>query len=547
MKNYCISLFLLCFFLSSTAFAVPYSPSTTVGDDPLDSPWPMKCHDTRHTGRSPYSTADNPLAEMWRYKSGDRVEGGCIIDINGMIIFGDFDGYLYAVTPDGDLLWKTKLDGWVWSTPALGGDGTVYVGTYGYNLFAVNSKDGKVLWSFYAGGSISSSPAIGADGTIYFGIARDFNKGDILAVNPDGTEKWRYPADDLIYADPAIAPDGTIYIGSLDGYLYAMNPNGILKWRFKTGDWVKSHPSVGDDGTVYFGSFDGNLYALNPNGTLKWTFGNAGSGCVAAVIAEDGTLYLGGDRLYAINPDGTLKWSFKFDNEMYVGHSSPAIGADGTIFVGLDIGENQGGELIAINPDGSLRWQSGKIAYCRIESSPCIGVDGTVFVGSSYGIEDGFLHAFGEGTPNNSPQTPSITGPNHGTQGTDYPYTFVSTDPDENDIYYYVDWGDGSNSGWIGPCASGDDITRTHQWAEVGSYTIRAKVRDYFDKESDCATLEVTMPKSKIIYPFQHIKLRLAQCFRLLDIAPWPLNPLNPPFRFPEYLITYYDSLLRHN
>ena len=457
----------------------------------------MKCHDTRHTGRSPYSTADNPLVEIWRYKTGNSVEGGCIIENDGMIIFGDFAGYLYAVTPDGELHWKTKLGGLVFSTPALDEDGTIYLGTYNDHMFAVDSDDGEILWSFYAGGSISSSPAIGTDGTIYFGIAKEFDKGEILAVNPDGTEKWRYAAGDYIFADPAIAPDGTIYIGSLDGYLYAIDPDGSLKWHFKTGDWVKSHPSIGDDGTVYFSSFDGYFYALYPDGNLKWTFGNPGSGCVAAVIAEEGTLYLGGDRLYAIHSNGTLKWSFTFDSRRYVGHSSPAIGADGIIFVGLDIGEDQGGELIAINPDGSLRWRSGKIAHWSMDSSPCIGVDGTVYVGSSYGIEDGFLHAFGEGTPNSPPHTPSITGPNHGTQGTDYPYTFVSTDPDEDDMYYYVDWRDGTNSGWMGPYASGDEIIRTHQWAEVGSYTIRAKVRDYFDEESDWATLEVTMPKER--------------------------------------------------
>jgi hypothetical protein len=38
----------------------------------IDSPWPMYCHDARHTGRSPYSTANNSGDEIWRFAT----EGG---------------------------------------------------------------------------------------------------------------------------------------------------------------------------------------------------------------------------------------------------------------------------------------------------------------------------------------------------------------------------------------------------------------------------------------------------------------------------------------
>ena len=48
-------------------------------DGSMDYAWPMKCHDTKHTGRSPYSTANNPMFEKWRFRCG-RVEGGAVID-----------------------------------------------------------------------------------------------------------------------------------------------------------------------------------------------------------------------------------------------------------------------------------------------------------------------------------------------------------------------------------------------------------------------------------------------------------------------------------
>ena len=59
-------------------------------------------------------------------------------------------------------------------------------------------------------GPMPSSPAIGSDGTIYIGS----NDDNLYAVNPDGTEKWRYvvPGRRPVRASPAIASDGTIYV-----------------------------------------------------------------------------------------------------------------------------------------------------------------------------------------------------------------------------------------------------------------------------------------------------------------------------------------------
>ena len=57
-------------------------------DGPMDSPWPMYCHDTRHTGRSTYSTSDNFGNEKWCFGLSHEIYGGIIIDNNGNIYFG---------------------------------------------------------------------------------------------------------------------------------------------------------------------------------------------------------------------------------------------------------------------------------------------------------------------------------------------------------------------------------------------------------------------------------------------------------------------------
>ena len=95
---------------------------------------------------------------------------------------------------------------------------------------------------------------------------------------------------------------------------------------------------------------------------------------------------------------------------------------------------------------------------------------------------------------NEPPDAPTITGEIEGTAGEEYSYPFVSTDPEEQDIKFYIDWGDGQTEDWIGPYNSADIVTKSHTWDEEGTYTIRAKARDIFETESDWAYLEVTMP-----------------------------------------------------
>lgn len=99
----------------------------------------------------------------------------------------------------------------------------------------------------------------------------------------------------------------------------------------------------------------------------------------------------------------------------------------------------------------------------------------------------------GNGT-NQPPLKPTINGETSGTIKQIYTYTFVTTDPETNTIFYYINWGDGNHSGWIGPNQSGQQITIQHTWTKKGIYTIKAKAKDINNAESDWATLSVTMP-----------------------------------------------------
>jgi hypothetical protein len=101
------------------------------------------------------------------------------------------------------------------------------------------------------------------------------------------------------------------------------------------------------------------------------------------------------------------------------------------------------------------------------------------------------------GRDNQPPNTPNINGPSSGKIGNEYDYTFITIDPDGDDVYYLVDWGDGSVDEWIGPFESDELAIISHTWEEQGDYLIRTRARDSHGILSDWASLSISMPKSK--------------------------------------------------
>jgi len=444
---------------------------------PMNSSWPMKSYNAQRIGRTPVSTADNPGIEKWRFLASTigGVESGAAIASNGTIYFGVFNDSVYALNPDGTCQWQYKTGGNIYSVPAIAADGTIYIASNDCYLYAFN-PDGTVKWRFHLGYLSFSGPVIAANGTIYISTA----EGKVFAIDPNGTSQWCYNAMSEIYGDPTLGPDGTIYVGTWDNNLNAINPNGTLKWRFPTGDHVKGVPSIAPDGTIYFGSWDGYLYALNPNGTQKWRC-HVGLGTqTTPAIATDGTIYVGGDYLYAVYPNGTIRWMFSLGPNRFIFHSCPAVSAEGTIYVGVDIGSENGGEILAVNANGTERWRK-TISGNAVDSSPAIGPDGTVYIGSS----TFYFHAFGKIESNQPPLTPTITGENISTPGRWAGFYVSGTDPDRNPIQFYINWGDGTNTNWTGEVASGETRFFSHTWHTNATYTVRVKTRDTLGVESN--------------------------------------------------------------
>lgn len=123
-----------------------------------------------------------------------------------------------------------------------------------------------------------------------------------------------------------------------------------------------------------------------PTATNLWEFSlstrlQGDRGCSSPAVAADGTIYLGTfeGNLIALLPDGRKKWRFKVGLEIA---SSPAIADDGTVYFG-----SRDRHLYAVNPEGRLGWRFATQGW--VDASPAIAADGTVY----FGCWDHFFYA----------------------------------------------------------------------------------------------------------------------------------------------------------
>jgi hypothetical protein len=96
---------------------------------------------------------------------------------------------------------------------------------------------------------------------------------------------------------------------------------------------------------------------------------------------------------------------------------------------------------------------------------------------------------------NYAPIKPTISGPTRGVPGINYSFVFKSSDPEGENIYYYIDWGDGTNTDWLGPYSSGEELNLEHTWSTTKIYTIKAKSKDVNQDESEFSNHNINIPR----------------------------------------------------
>lgn len=332
--------------------------------------------------RTTVSRAD-PGAANWSTDLGQAIRSAPAVGPDGTIYVGNDSNRLHAVAPTGAVRWSFLAGGDVRSSPAIDRRGTVIFGSDDERVYAVDAA-GQLSWSFVTGGDVRSSPVIGPDGVVYIGS----NDDHLYAISPEGALLWRTSLGGRdVRSSPALSHDArTIYVGSDADRLYAVDARaGTIRWAYQVGDAVRSAPTVAPDGSVLFGSDDGDIYALRDDGdsaTLMWkqATGDDVSGGVA--VGPTGIVYATSQDglLRALRPDAGLTPTQRQLWSMPVGatSSSPVVGSDGLIVVASD-----SGMLRAIDPSGTTVWSHA--TGSSVHASPVIAPGGYVLLGDGLG------------------------------------------------------------------------------------------------------------------------------------------------------------------
>ncbi|GAB5536076.1 MAG: hypothetical protein Rubg2KO_23250 [Rubricoccaceae bacterium] len=329
----------------------------------------------------------------------------------------------------------------------------LYVGRGDGKLYALDPATGATRWRYETfnplvpddpdgGGEIVTAPLVGPDGTVYVGSWGEgaYETHAVYAVNPDGTLRWRYPSasslDLRFYASPALSPDGsTVYISSYrgdgseaPGTLYAFDPTGTsdaerLQWSLEFElDGMPVYTTtlaVGSDGVIYVGGLVGQgfgvpvVLAVSDEGALLWS-----------TRIQDGAQFIGGIALREVAGEtqhlvattanlGTTLFNTLETGALYAldlgtgaelasydpsddvpeavgGLNSPAIGADGMVYIGVRgrfgddaiPGQAMGVRYNASEPSFELAWNAVLAGYVEW-NHPAIGPDGGLYIASS--------------------------------------------------------------------------------------------------------------------------------------------------------------------
>jgi len=308
------------------------------------------------------------IKPLWSFKCEDEVRGTPTV-FQGTLYIGSYDNNLYALdAADGKFQWKYPTEGGIVSRPALV-DGNIFIGSEDKRLHVVSMRSGKVVWTYYTDAPIRSSPRI-AEGHIFIG-SDDYH---LHAVNlATGRMAWRFETADAIRSTPFVLND-LVYAGCESGDYYAVTFAGELKWRFRAKRGITSS-TIGTGQAIYFSSLDSTLYALDPrNGWVLWRF-RLGKASISTPCIADDLVFVGAADgfIYAVEAKTSKEvWRFRTEHQV---NSSPVVYKDSLYCGSVD------GSLYCLEyRTGRLRWKFGTEG--AITGTPLV-YDDVVYIGST--------------------------------------------------------------------------------------------------------------------------------------------------------------------
>lgn len=273
-------------------------------------------------------------------------------------------------------------------------------------------------------------------------------------------------------------------------------------------DTVSAGIGADDDtsGTVAVLMAANLLSQYNFNKTIKFVCfsgeeqGLLGSAVYAAEAAQEGWNIIGvlncdmisyaestndGNNVYIIENTAS-EWLYTYANNVNIQYS-PYIGTLTTIHYGYMWGSDHN-SFYDNGYDAIFYFEYHETPYYHTSGDNLQHVNATYECKNFRSILAVLCELAGPFPRSDPPSIPVLIGPTSGGVNTSYSFNVTSTDPNGDQIYYIADWGDGTNSGWAGPYASGTTVTLSHAWTGVGTYLVKAKAKDVLGSASAWCT-----------------------------------------------------------
>jgi len=517
---------ILVIFITSLFFITIFSTIPTIGiysilesnkklqsQSKMDDWWAMYLHDPARTA---YSTSKGPDTNqlLWSDKINTDVEAWIItpplVYNNKLYIcteefYSDMlgTGKIYCInTENGVEIWSKTILPLGPSISFIHGaavkDNRIYVVSVVVSLKVftkltiINAANGKIIKNLKFIDEIMMYPAI-YDDKIYLqgGEAIEGGDGKLYCVDLNGNMIWNTKLPNIEEPISFAVSENRIFVSTTDdtsGIIYCLNADNGKQVIWQSQPYNKDIDLAVDNGKLFSVDSSAVRCFYANNGTEIWSYNYPGYKFLNKPAVYNEKVYI---AIYNSNnflnicciDESGIKWT----SQQISNYCFSTIVADGKVY-SVTGGRESSGYVYCFNLEsGNLIWND----YISELSHPIIA-NGKLHAIKFYGG----IKTYGN---NNAPNTPKISGSTKIKPGTEYKYNFIADDPNDDDVCFFVDWGDGTSEE-TDLYPSGTQVKVSHTWSDYGEYEIRAKAIDEHNAESEWSNpLQITTQKNKNI------------------------------------------------
>jgi poly-gamma-glutamate capsule biosynthesis protein CapA/YwtB (metallophosphatase superfamily)/outer membrane protein assembly factor BamB len=206
------------------------------------------------------------LSLRWQFDTNGHLTDSGVLPRGGRPLFllASLGRIVYAVTESGQLAWRGRMSGPVYTVAGLDGDRVAAGDDAG--AVTVFSAGGQPLWESHLDSRVTALHG-GWQGGL---LAGGWDQRLHFLNGEDGAPLWQAELGGPL-SSIDVLPD-LVVAATLDGEVLAFSATGTQMWRSSAGAPVTRLEVMGEgvSAQVLVGTQDGRLLALDPEGALRW-------------------------------------------------------------------------------------------------------------------------------------------------------------------------------------------------------------------------------------------------------------------------------------